>query len=432
MTSRRRGTRCRRMLLARRGRRKRVPTAGAYAERVVVDVVGLPAIGWSGLGEAERALVTGAEVLLGGERHLRLVPAVAGQERRAWPSPLRENLPGLLGLYAGRRVVALASGDPLVAGIGGTLVGLLGPDAVRIHPAVSSVALARARMGWDADTVDVVRVVTPEASELRGLLAPGRRIVALSRDASSPSAVARVLADAGFGLSVVTVLGDLGTPQESRREALAATGVEQAPALNLVCIACSTDEVGTEHSTVPGLPDDAYEHDGQISKRIVRAAALAHLRPARDELLWDLGAGAGSVSVEWCRAAPGARAIAVERDPDRAARIGRNARRLGVPGIQVVSGVNVDALTWLPAPDAVFVGGGASTDLLHTALAMLQPGGRFVVHAVTVETEALVLDLHARLGGEVSRISVEHLNPLGRFRGWEPARPVTQWSLQPT
>jgi precorrin-6Y C5,15-methyltransferase (decarboxylating) len=180
---------------------------------------------------------------------------------------------------------------------------------------------------------------------------------------------------------------------------------------------------------VPGLPDESYEHDGQISKRIVRAAALAHLRPTRGELLWDLGAGAGSVSVEWCRGAVGARAIAVERDAERAARIGRNAERLGVAGVQVVSGVNAEALTWLPVPDAVFVGGGASIELLHTALGMLRPGGRLVAHAVTVETEALLLDLHARLGGDVSRIAVEHLGTLGRYRGWEPARPVTQWSL---
>ena len=397
---------------------------------MVVDVVGLPAVGWSGLGETERDLVTGAEVLLGAPRHLGLVPAVDGQERHPWPSPLRPELPAFLDGFAGRRVVALASGDPLVHGIGGTLVDLLGVDAVRVHPAVSSVALAGARMGWDAATFDVVRIASDGAQEVRGLVAPGRRLVALSRDAGSPAAVAAVLAEAGFGLSVVTVLGDLGTPLESRRETLAATGVDDAPALNVVCVACATDQPGADGSPVPGLPDEAYENDGQLSKRAVRAAALAHLRPSEGELLWDLGAGAGSVAIEWCRAVGSARAIAVERDGERAARITRNARRLGVPGLQVVSGVNADALTWLPAPDAVFVGGGADTGLLHTVLTMVKPGGRLVVHAVTVETEVLLLDLHARLGGELTRISVETLGPLGRFRGWVPARPVTQWSLE--
>lgn len=401
-----------------------------YAEPVVVDVVGLPAVGWSGLGEVERDLVTGADVLLGAPRHLGLVPEVEGQERHAWPSPLRPQLPGFLEAYAGRRVVALASGDPLVAGIGSTLVDLLGPDAVRVHPAVSSVALAGARMGWDAATFDVVRVVSEGAQEVRGLLAPGRRLVLLSRDARTPAAVARVLVEAGFGLSVVTVLADLGTPDETRQELLAATGVEgEVPALNVVCVACATDQPEADGSPVPGLPDDAYEHDGQLSKRVVRAAALAHLRPSAGELLWDLGAGAGSVAIEWCRAVSGARAIAVERDGARSARITRNARHLGVPGLQVISGVNADALTWLPAPDAVFVGGGADTGLLHTVLAMLKPGGRLVVHAVTVETEALLLDLQATLGGELTRLSVETLGPLGRFRGWVPARPVVQWSL---
>lgn len=395
----------------------------------MIEVVGIGADGWAGLAPAGRGLVLDAEVLLGGARQLALVPAVEGQERRAWPTPLRANLPGLLERYAGRRLAALASGDPLVAGIGVTLVELLGAGAVRIHPAVSSVALARARMGWDAATVDIVRIVSPTATELRARLAPGRRIVALSRDGGSPAAVASLLVEAGFGFSVVTVFGDLGSPEESRREAEAAAGVVDPPALNLVCVACVADREVESYSSVPGLPDDAYEHDGQISKRVVRAAALAHLRPARGQLLWDLGAGAGSVSVEWCRAAADARAIAVERDPDRAARIDRNAARLGVTGIQTVSGVNADALTWLPRPDAVFVGGGATAELLRAALDMLTPLGRLVAHAVTVETEALLLDLHARLGGEVNRISVDYLNPIGRFRGWEPARPVVQWSL---
>ncbi|MGI3781644.1 MAG: precorrin-6y C5,15-methyltransferase (decarboxylating) subunit CbiE, partial [Janthinobacterium lividum] len=246
---------------------------------MVVDVVGLPAVGWSGLGEAERQLVSSAEVLLGAPRHLGLVPAVDGQERHPWPSPLRPQLRAFVDGFAGRRVVALASGDPLVHGIGGTLVDLLGLHAVRVHPAVSSVALAGARMGWEAATVDVVRITSEGAQEIRGLVAPGRRLVALSRDAGSPAAVAAVLAEAGFGLSVVTVLGDLGTPEETRRETLAATGVDgDVPALNVVCVACATDQPEADGSPVPGLPDDAYEHDGQLSKRVVRAAALAHLR----------------------------------------------------------------------------------------------------------------------------------------------------------
>ena len=397
---------------------------------MVVDVVGLPAVGWSGLGEVERGLVAGAEVLLGAPRHLGLVPEVPGQERHPWPSPLRPQLPAFLAGYAGRRVVALASGDPLVAGIGGTLVDLLGADAVRVHPAVSSVALAGARMGWDAGTVEVVRVLGEGAQEVRPHVAPGRRLVVLSRDAGTPAAVAELLVSAGFGLSVLTVLGDLGTPAETRRESLAATGVaDDVPALNVVCVACATDQPDADGSPAPGLPDDAYEHDGQLSKRVVRAAALAHLRPGAGELLWDLGAGAGSVAIEWCRAVRGARAIAVERDAERAARVGRNARNLGAPALQVVSGVNADALTWLPTPDAVFVGGGADAALVRTVLSMLRPGGRLVVHAVTVETEALLLDLHGALGGEVTRLSVETLGPLGHYRGWVPARPVTQWSL---
>ena len=398
----------------------------------MIEVVGIGAEGWESLAPTPRALVLGAELLLGGARQLSLVPPVEGQERREWPTPLRARLPDLLERYGGGRLVALASGDPLVAGIGGTLVELLGTDAVRIHPAVSSVALARARMGWDAATVDVVRLVSPTASELRAQVAPGRRLVALSRDADSPAAIASLLVEAGFSTSVLTVFGNLGSPEESRQEASAATGVNDPPALNLVCVECVADREVEAYSRVPGLPDEAYEHDGQLSKRIVRAAALAHLRPGRGELLWDLGAGAGSVSIEWCRAAAGARAIAVEADAERAARIGRNADRLGVIALQIVSGGNADAVSRLPRPDAVFVGGGATPELLCAALDRLRPGGRLVAHAVTVETEALLLDRHARFGGDVSRIAVDHLNPIGRFRGWQPARPVVQWSLVKT
>ncbi len=396
-----------------------------------VEVVGIPAGGWTELGRAAQLIIERADVLLGGARHLELVPAGREQHRIAWPRRLREELPGLLAAHDGARVVVLASGDPLVAGVGATLVELLGAELVRIHPAVSSVGLARARLGWDAETVDTVRIASAEAVEVKALLSPGRRVVALSRDAQSPAMIMQALVAAGFGPSRVIIFGDLGTAHESRREQSAADGVTgEVPALNLVCVECVPDRVGLLWSSVPGLPDDAYEHDGQLSKRIVRAAALAHLRPAPGELLWDLGAGAGSVAIEWCRAAARATAIAVERDPDRSARIGRNAAALGVTQLQVVTGVTTESLTWLPAPDAVFVGGGASDELVRVARAMLRPGGRLVVHAVTVETETLLLGLHDRLGGQLTRIAVEDLEPIGRYHGWKPARAVTQWSLQ--
>lgn len=387
-----------------------------------VEVVGM---GADGVPPAHRALVEDAEVLLGGARQLALVPSVGGQVRRSWPSPLRARLAALLAEHAGRRVVALASGDPLVSGIATTLLDLLGPTAVTVHPAVSSLALARARMGWPAESAAVVTVVGRDPHAVLRELAPGRRVLVLSSDEHTPVAVARLLTDAGYGASRLTVLGDLGSPAETRATGTAATWDLAAPRLHVLALELS----GTGGSWASGLPDDAYEHDGQLTRRDLRAAALARLQPRPGELLWDVGAGAGSVGIEWMRAHPSCRTLAVEADPDRAARVGRNAARLGVPALAVVGGRAPAALSGLPRPHAVFVGGGATAPgLLEVAIERLRPGGRLVVHGVTLETERLLGERYAVLGGELVRLSVEQAAPLGTFTGWTPARAVTQWS----
>ena len=377
--------------------------------------------GWAGLAASARSAVLTADVLLGGPRHLSLVPDVPGQWRMPWPSPLREGLPGLLASLEGQ-VVALASGDPLLAGVGTTLVDLLGPDAVSVVPAVSSVALARARMRWSAETTEVVR----DPATIARHLTPGRRILVLSTDAGTPAYVAKVLCDNGFGASRMTALGDLGA-EETRLDTTAEQWSGPAPALHVLAVEC----VGSPRlGLAPGLPDDAYEHDGQLTKRDVRASALAHLAPQPGQLLWDVGAGAGSVGIEWLRTHSTCRAVAVERSPERAARIVRNAAALGVPSLQVVEGPAPQALAGLAAPDAVFVGGGVTVPgLLDACWAGLAPGGRLVVHSVTLESDQELGARHAALGGELTRISVEHVAPLGTLRGWTPARAVTQWSV---
>lgn len=387
--------------------------------RLSVTVVGIGADGH--LPPSTRALVEGAEVLLGGERHLALVPAVEGQVRAPWPRPLA-GLPDLLAEHGGRRVVALASGDPLVSGIGTTLVRLLGPDAVTIHPAVSSVALARARMGWSAEESMVVTLVGRDVAALRRELAPGARLLVLASDERTPAEVAALLADAGFGASTIEVLGDLGGPDESR-----AAFPCPVPRLHVLAIAVAGTGLA---SWAPGLPDDAFENDGQLSKRDVRASALSRLAPAPGQLLWDVGAGAGSVGIEWLRAHPLTAAVAVEGDPARAERIARNAAALGVPRLEVVAGTAPAALAGLPTPDAVFVGGGATAPgLLTQCRERLAPGGRLVVHGVTLETETLLVEAFHAHGGELTRLAVEHVTPLGgRFTGWTPARAVTQWA----
>ncbi|MEZ7236745.1 precorrin-6y C5,15-methyltransferase (decarboxylating) subunit CbiE [Rhodococcus sp. GXMU-t2271] len=391
-----------------------------------ITVVGMGADGWDGLPPPARDAVLGAQVLLGGRRHLALLPET-GAVREPWPSPLRDGLDALLARHRGRTIVAVASGDPLVSGIGTTLIDRLGADAVTVLPAVSSVALARARMGWSAESVDVVTLVGRDVHAVRRAFGPGRRLIVLSSDGSTPARVADLLRRDGFGASVLTVLSDLGAPEEARRTATADVWSGDAPALNVVCIECCGAE---GYPTTPGLPDDAFEHDGQISKRPIRLAAVCALAPRPGQLLWDVGAGAGSVGIEWARTDPRCRTIAIERDAARAERIGRNAAQLGVPSVVVVRGPAPDALTGLDAPDAVFVGGGGTIPgVLETCWDRLRPGGRLVAHAVTLETEATLTQWWKSHGGELTRLTVEQAAPLGGFSGWQALRPVVQWQV---
>ena len=398
-----------------------------------LDVVGIPAGGWPELGESARRLIEEAEVLIGGRRHLDLLAdRNPDAERLTWPSPLKPGLPALLGQAQDRRTVVLASGDPLVSGIGSTLIELLGPEAVRIHPAVSSVALAQARMGWSSESVCVVSLVGRDLALVRRQLAPRRRLIVLSAGSQTPAVLAELVTAAGYGPSAFTVLGDLGTDDETSQTVVAAEAagaLVEVPALNIVAIECRLLDGAPALGMAAGLPDEAFDHDGQLTKRDLRASALSRLAPASDELLWDLGAGAGSIAIEWARTDPSCRPIAVERDPQRAARIATNAARLGVPGVEVVTAEIGGAVDRLPDPHAVFIGGGATPELVRHCWGRLRRGGRLVAHAVTVETEQILLQAWQTYGGELIRINVEQLEPLGRLHGWKPARAIVQWSV---
>lgn len=400
----------------------------------VITVVGIGADGWDSLAPRSREAVRAAEVLLGGARHLAMLPAdaTANTVAEAWPSPLKPNLDALLDGHRNRRIVALASGDPLVSGIGATLIDLLGPNAVEVLPAVSSVALAHARMRWSSESTDVVTIVGRDIDAARRYFGAGRRLVILSSDRSSPDELARLLATDGFGASRLTVLSNLGAPDESRMEGAAFTWEDGGVAdLNIVCVDCRADNLTRPgHSTSPGLPDEAYANDGQLTKHLIRAAALAALAPMPGQLLWDVGGGAGSIGIEWMRTDPRCQAIAVERDKARAERIHHNARRLGVPGLRVVTGAAPEALDELELPDAIFLGGGvAQPGNLEACWHALLPGGRLVAHAVTLEGEAALVSQWQRRGGELNRISLEQAAPLGSLNGWTPRRPVTQWAV---
>ncbi len=395
----------------------------------MIDIVGVGADGWAGLPARTQQLIADAGTLVGSPRQLAIVPEQLAQRRLSLPSPLREGLPDLLRSLGDRPAVVLASGDPLVFGIAATLIDLVGAHRVQVHPTVSSVSLAAAELGWPSDSFDVVRVST-DLAPLRRVLTPGRRVLVLSADERTPGQVAALLTEAGYGRSTLTVLSDLGAPAQGRSEASAeqfAAAPTPVSRLNIVALALAG---GQGQSTVGGLPDDAFEHDGQLTRRDARASALARLAPAPGHLLWDVGAGAGSVAIEWARVDPRCRAVAIERDPARAERIVGNAAALGATGVRVVTGAAPAALAGLPTPQAVFVGGGATAGgLLETCWHALRSGGRLVVHGVTVETETLLLNWHSRRGGELVRLSVERLEPLGSFRGWVPSRPVVQWSI---
>ncbi|MBA3745768.1 precorrin-6y C5,15-methyltransferase (decarboxylating) subunit CbiE [Sporichthya sp.] len=401
-----------------------------------VTVVGIGADGWDGLAATSQATLRAAEVVVGGKRHLEYLPADVRAERVPLPAPLVPALPGLLEAHAGRALCLLASGDPMFYGIGATLARELGQVRLRVLPHPSSAALACAKLGWPAEDVEVLSAVGRPLAAVRALLAPGRRLLVLSAGVDTPAALASLLVDAGYGASRLAVLSQLGGPGQSVVTGTA-TGWDIAPerldALNLVAVACgsSNDAAGAPpRSRVAGLPDEAYEHDGQLTKREVRAVTLARLGPLPGQLLWDVGGGAGSIGIEWMRAERSARAIAIEERADRAERIVGNAAALGVPDLQVVTGAAPDALKELPEPDAVFVGGGATDPgVLDACWDALRPGGRLVVNAVTLQTEALVVARQGELGGDLVRLAISHTAAVGGFTVWRPLAPVTQWTL---
>ena len=402
------------------------------AENVaVVTLVGIGADGWSGLTTSATTLIRKAGVVVGGRRQLDLLPATVTAERILWPSPLRPAVRELVDRYRSRDLVVLASGDPMFFGIGRALVEEFGPWGLRVLSHPSSVSLACARLGWPVEDTEVVSLVGRPLESLTMSLHHRRRLLVLSSDAATPANVAKLLTDRGFGGSAMTVLEQLGAAGEARRPGVAETW-ESAPgdSLNVVAVECLMGPEATRLGLAPGLADAAYEEDGQLTKREVRAVTISSLAPAPGELLWDIGGGAGSVAIEWMRAHRSCRAIAIESDNERADRIGRNAEALGVPGLRIVNDRAPAALAHLPAPDAIFIGGGLTTEgTLDTAWAALKPGGRLVANTVTLESEALLARWYARHGGELIRIATSRAKAMGGFTGWQQAMPVTQWSV---
>lgn len=389
-------------------------------------VVGIGDDGLASLSAAARAIVETGEVLVGGDRHLDMIRDHAG-ERLRWRCPLEATLDDLEA-RRGRRVVVLASGDPMSFGVGELLVRRFSPGELQVLPAPSAFSLVCARLGWSLIQVGCLSAHSRPLAKVRRHIAPGARLIVLSRDGTTPHAIARMLDEEGFGPSRLWVFEHLGGRAEHRVEGTAAAWRERAgAALNTVAIECVAGPDATIRSRAPGLPDDAFESDGMITKRDVRAATLARLTALPGQRLWDIGAGTGAIAIEWLRAVDGALAIAVEQDAARCATIARNAERLGTPELTVVHARAPDCLAELAAPDAVFIGGGvAEPAMLETCWRVLSPGGRLVANVVTVEGEQRLLAWQARHGGELLRIDVARLDTLGSYRAWRPSLPVTQ------
>ena len=392
--------------------------------RDTVTVVGIGADGWAGLPPRSRAAIEQAGVLIGSPRQLSLLPDAVTGRRVPLPSPLLPGLPELIAAHAGSALAILASGDPMFYGIGSTLSRVLGTAHLTVLPHPSSVSVAAARLGWPLDDLDVVSLVGRPRELLHPLLQPGRRVLALTAETTAAADVRALLDARGFGTSPVTVLADLG----SEHEVVTPADGRPHSRLAIIAIECRQDPEVAPLPRVPGLPDDAFEQDGQITKREIRALALAALVPVPGQLLWDVGAGSGSVGIEWMRVHPASRAIAVEPRADRRDRIARNATALGVPGLVVVPGQAPEALSGLPPPDAVFIGGGVTTGgVVAACWDALAVGGRLVANAVTIEGQSTLAGWRDRLGGTLTRIGLERADGLGPFTTWRPALPVVQW-----
>jgi len=406
-----------------------------------LTIIGIGEDGMAGLSAAARAEVEAAEVIIGGDRHHALSSAITA-ERLNWPHPFHALIDEIKA-RRGRRLVILATGDPLWYSVGARIAREIPAHEIRFFPALSAFQWAACRMGWSLADVETLTAHGRPAEQIIPWFWPGARLIVLTAGAHTPGEIARLLDQRGYGLSEMTVFGSLGGPDESCHRGTAGQWAEDDPAdslpgFNTMAIRC----IGTPDqllSPLPGLPDDAFRHDGNITKREVRALTLARLMPARDGVLWDIGVGCGSVAIEWMRAARDAEAVGVDPRPDRLALARENADALGTPRLTLIEGTAPGALEQisspakarhdLRAPDAVFIGGGLSEATFAICLERLVPGGRLVANAVTLESEALLTKLHARHGGELVRLAAQRAETIGSRTAWRPAMPVTQLAL---
>jgi len=394
-----------------------------------LPIAGIGEDGFEGLGARARHALATAKHVVGSERTLAMLPA-SSAKRHEWPQPFAAVVEQLKALR-GEPTVVLATGDPMNFGVARKILTFVAKDETEIIPHLSAFSLAAARMGWSLPDCDCFTIHGRPAANVEGFIQPEARLLILTEDETSVSEVCRRLVARGFGASGVTVLENMGGPREKVEHFAAhAMPARGWSSLNTLAVHCITGPDARIFSRVPGLSDDAFRHDGKITKREVRAATLAALAPAPDQLLWDVGAGSGSIGIEWMRAVRGCEAIAIEPDAERRAMIAHNADALGTPRLKIVPHAAPTAYDALPAPDAVFIGGGISEPgTFEGAWERLRPGGRMVANVVTLEGEMHLYDLQEKLGGELVRIDVSVLTRVGNLRAMRPRMAVTQWRL---
>lgn len=392
-----------------------------------LHIIGMGADGIDSLMPASRAALESAEIIVASER-LHGLTSTLEVDRLTWPSPFDMMVDQIVALK-GRRVAVLVTGDPLWFSVGARLGREIDASEIVYHPQLSAFQLAAARLGWSLADVETVTAHGRPAEQILPFVAPSAQMLVFTAGAETPGQVAQLLTDRGYGESKLVVFSDLGAETEARAEGYAATWDAEVGALNTLAVECIAAPEAQVLSRVPGLPDEVFTHDGKMTKAETRAVTLAKLMPQRGALLWDIGCGAGSVAIEWMRAAPDAKAIGIEPLADRRAVAAANALSLGVPKLELVAGKAPEALEGLPLPDAIFIGGGASPLLFEAAWEALNPLGRLVANAVTLESEAVLNAMHRQFGGSLTRIAISRAKPVGPYHGWHMFMPVTQLAL---
>jgi precorrin-6Y C5,15-methyltransferase (decarboxylating) len=396
-----------------------------------LSIIGIGEDGAAGLSPVARRLIFSADLVVGGKRHLDLAGSLIRGEYRSWPSPIRDILPEIE-KYRGCRVVVLASGDPFQYGAGEMLMAEVSAEEMLCLPQPSAFSLAAARLGWPQQETSIVSLHGRALEGIVRYLQPGARILALAWDGETPAKLSQLMADRGMGESKIVVLENMAGPRERvRATTVSEFDLTEVEPLNTIAIEVVASPDATILALAPGLDDGLFEHDGQLTKRDIRAVTLSALAPRQGELLWDVGLGAGSIAIEWLLRHPSLKAIGFEERPERAARAARNAAALGTPDLRIVEGRAPRSFEGLPRPDAVFIGGGLTdAGVLDAVWATLKPGGRLVANAVSLDSEGRLIEAFQRRGGELVRLQVAKADRVGSVFAWRPAMPITQWRVK--